>query len=301
MKVLSYQCSGVAWVPYRIGRCLAAAGSSVEFVAAAPSGGGLESYGLPALTCRGDLSALLRSMAPDVLHLHHDVAAQRLIRIARGVAPNCRIIVTIHGEPDRSRGQLGAMVPDAYHVVAPDLASLRGTSRCRTWWIPNHPGEDGRPAGPDRRMAVWVPDSHVVSFKDHDRLAAEERSLAAAGIAVERERGIVPNHVVLDRLRTSLAVWVQQRGYLDLLTMEAMQAGCLPIVDADVAAWGGGVGIGFPPSLVNGWAAGGLATKLLAMAGSGAADRNADGMRRQWTAARVGARWHDTYYALIAG
>jgi hypothetical protein len=46
---------------------------------------------------RGDLAALLRTLRPDAIHFHHYfILGVELIRVARRVCPNARIILTLH-------------------------------------------------------------------------------------------------------------------------------------------------------------------------------------------------------------
>ncbi len=299
MRVLSFQLSGVAWVPWRIGQCLAAARSGVEFISSGPAGGNLEAYGLPALDRRAPLAQLLGELVPDVVHLHHDCAAQGLIGEVRRVLPSARVMVTIHGEPDRSRKRLGRVVPDAYHLVAHDLIELVGLERAPVVrWLPNHPGRDPEPwdvVSASLRAGLWRPASHVASFKDWGWLDQQVHALEVSGIPVQREPAILPHEQVRRRLRAACAAWIHRRGYLDLLTMEAMQEGALPVTlvrDMDLDLWQHE--IGFRPALVapldNH-----LAEAVRAAATTQAAEQNHRGMSTCWTAAACGRRWDSLY------
>lgn len=302
LRVVSYQLSGVAWVPWRVGRCLAAAGGEVEYVAAGPGPDGLESYGLPGIDLHGPFEAVLRSTSPDVVHLHHDCAAQALLEVARRVAPRARTLVTLHGEPDRSRGRVGRVVPDGYHAVEPGLLELAGVGAARlARWLPNHPGILPDVPRPGRARRVYRPHSHVPSFKDWDVLDAEAESLRARGYELARAPGIVRNAAVREQLATSAGAWVQRRGYLDILTMEACQLGAAPIVELSAERldqWS--AALGFEPRLVRGWAPGELGAALDEFAGGGLADHNLAGMRDAWTPAACGARWARLYHELFA-
>jgi hypothetical protein len=299
LRVLSFQLSGVAWVPWRIGRCLAAVESRVEFIPAGPAGGNLESYGLPALERRAPLSQLLGELVPDVVHLHHDCAAQGLIGEVRRVLPSARILVTIHGEPDRSRRKLGRVVPDAYHVVAPDLLKLDGLARAPlARWIPNHPGRDPDPwdlVSSSPRSGLWRPASHVASFKDWGWLDQQVHALEVSGIPVQREPAILPHEQVRLRLRGACAAWIHRRGYLDLLTMEAMQEGALPVTlvdELDLDLWQHE--IGFRPRFVAPLDSH-LDKAVREAAATTAAEQNHRGMSTCWTAAACGRRWDSLY------
>lgn len=258
---------------------------------AAPPGQ-IELYGLPDVYERGEVFELVGKHAPDVLHLHHDCAAQGLMGWVRRRFPKVRIVLTIHGEPDRSRG-LGREQPDAYHVVAPDLLPLTAGRKAPARWIPNHPGwapPDSPPLSARPRV-LWCPFSHVRDFKDWGWLDRARHSLEQAGWTIDREPTIIPNETVRSRLWSAAAAWIHRQGYLDILTMEAMSLGALPIVRLSAEArlaWS--QALGFSPKLVDSEEPL-LLARNLAEFGQLDADENRLGMVANWTPAECGSRW----------
>jgi hypothetical protein len=229
IRVVSWQRSGVAWVPWRIRHCLA--GSEQVEMSVTASHAGLESYGLPEVDeVLPDVLAAARGA--DVIHLHHAYASSELIPVLRDAYPSIKIVVTIHGEPDRSIGRLCQHAPDSYHVVEPHLLPL--CAGVPATFIPNHPATID--IVPTRRRPrnhpprILFPFSHVAQHKDHDVAQAVADLLTGHGWTCTWLRQRVSNANLLEQIALHDACWVQFRGYLDLLTMECWSLGTLPVV-----------------------------------------------------------------------
>ena len=297
MRVLSWQCSGVAWVPWRIEQVLR--GSSVVEYRATAAYQGLESYGLPEVSVEHDL--LTAAVRADVVHLHHAYAAEEMIPLLRAHLPEVKILVTLHGEPDRSRGRGCANRPDAYHVVEPGLLKLCGD--VPAFFVPNHPARDlPRAEACPRARRLLVPFSHVAQWKDMDQLEATTPELQAAGWRVDRMPARVTNDELLIEVARSAAVWVQRRGYLDLLTMECWSLGALPVVGVpsinDCAPWV--VALDFFPLLVGGMVSGPeVASSLIGWDGVATLRENRSGMADHWTVERCRSRWEELFESIF--
>lgn len=240
IRVVSWQQSGVAWAPWRVRRCVA--GRPVEQqpqveMSVTAGSAGLESYGLPEVD--EVLPLLEAARGADVVHLHHAYASSELIPALRAAYPKLRIIVTLHGEPDRSIGRECEHVPDAYHVVEPGLHRIVGDGVTKprdvpTWFIPNHPATiDVVPTRVRRRAnppRLLIPYSHVAQHKDHAAADEVASLLAAHGWLVTRLQQRVTNAAMLECIAAHDACWVQLQGYLDILTMECWSLGTLPVV-----------------------------------------------------------------------
>lgn len=303
IRVVSWQQSGVAWAPWRWKRCLAGS-TEVEFVLTA-SHPGLESYGLPEVD-EVLFNVLDAARGADVLHLHHAYAASELVPVVRDACPNVKIVVTLHGEPDRSIGRACEHAPDAYHVVAPDLLALCGDVPAT--FVPNHPGQDLTRASrfqgkrnSDAKPQLLIPFSHVAQHKDHDvleRVVAqidESRPALRAGQRLE-------NWKLLEKVAESDAVWVQLRGYFDLLTCECWSLGALPVVlrpeHEHFKYWARAYGFapicpfGNPdPDVVAG--------VLLDQNWRDSVAVNRVGMRECWTPARAAELWTRFYQGVV--
>jgi len=255
IRVLSWQRSGVAWVPWRMAQaCAMAPCRAVEVELWAPNPQNLECYGLPC-PVRGAVSlpsvaAQLSgpSPSPDWILLHHSYVAQRSgdLEAARSVFPAARVAVMIHGEPDREQLEGGhshrsPREADLYIAVSSDLVPLlqRHRERVPVALLPNHPVreiEPGRPY-PDRPRSMYVPFSHVAAKKDHPALRRIEPEIQRDGWEVVWETRRRSNDEVLAALGEHRMVWVQLQGYApDILTQEAWARCCIPIVTADSQA-----------------------------------------------------------------
>jgi len=238
IRVVSYQISGVAWVPGRIAKILEGS-DKVEFIAL--EAGLTEDYGLRSAR----VQSVGRSGTPwrhaldrdaDVFHIHHDrVAATVLHEMKQVLAnrlPKFKTVVSIHGEPDRRLNNLLSDC-DAFHMVNPGLLDLKSRHDIPRTVILNHPGWD-----PDeeimpiakREKVLVVPASKVAGYKNHDVMSKVAAILEKRGWKIEQNPAIVPNYMILNQLRTARACWVQLQGYIDLLTMECRALGCVPVV-----------------------------------------------------------------------
>ena len=292
MKVLSWQCSGVAWVPWRIEQALR--GSGVVEYRATVQYQGLESYGLPELPVERDL--LTAAVGADVVHLHHAYAADDLVPLLRAHLPEVKILVTLHGEPDRSRGRACANRPDAYHVVEPGLLKLCGDVPAT--FVPNHPARDlPRAEACPRARRLLVPFSHVAQWKDREALEQAAPALLGAGWRVDRMPARVTNDELLIEVARSAAVWVQRQGYFDLLTMECWSLGALPVVASpreQAAEWWQRE-LGFRPVLIGGR----VASSLLDWDGVATLRENRAGMAERWTLERCRSRWEELFESIF--
>jgi len=294
IRVVSWQCSGVAWVPWRIGRALA--GSKTINYRAVASHPDLESYGLEEIEWDADL---LRAIGDaKIVHLHHAYVARDLIPMIRAERPNTRIVVTIHGEPDRTYGlREMSTLPDAFHIVEPDLRSiLPGNVPCT--FIPNHPSIE-HPGSRDtefRRPSLFFPYSHVAQHKDPDAALAVSTQLVKHGWMPNWAHVRQVNANIAERLRENDAAWVQMRGYLDLFAMECWTYGALPVVlrPRSIGAWS--EALGFAPDLpfTNG-APASIVSTLLSGDWRATIERNREGMTRAWTVDRCRRAWERFY------
>lgn len=302
IRVAHYHETGVAWVPSRIQHVLEGS-DEIEVDVYSPNPERLERYGLPTKVRTSGLHEVLGA-GYDVVHLHHAIAAERQLARANYVFDRRPVVVlTIHGEPDRSAPHLRVHpAVGAIHVVEPLLRQrLEGESR-PVVYIPNHPGFQRRSSSQrlagDRR--AWCPASHVPEFKDRavrDRVFARLREV---GWSCEVAGFIAGNARVRDELRASAACWVQLRGYLDLLTMECWQERCLPIVrrpppealEEMAAFWGE-----LPPLPFYGDTLDELEERIVAEVSGGGYDPEpaAAFMERVWTPERARASWESFY------
>jgi hypothetical protein len=292
VKVVSYQCSGVAWQPYRVQRCLA--GSSVVEYRRTASHAGLESYALP------EVDAVLPNVldvcdGADILHLHHAYASGETIAVVRAAFPALKIVVTVHGEPDRSMvRQPCEPAPDAYHVVEPGLCAF--LTNAPVTFIPNHPAIDpSRPIHHERNRGpipqFLIPYSHVAQWKDHDAAQEFAERLHREGWTILRLAKRVDHATMLGHIAGSDAVWVQMQGYFDLLTMECWTLGALPIVKRpeSIAEWS--EHLGFTPELPS---------VLRDPRWRDSLTANATGMRERWTMTRARSAWESFYQGVLS-
>lgn len=292
MRVLSWQCSGVAWVPWRIEQTLRS--SSVVDYRATTAYPDLESYGLPELPVEPDL--LSAAAGADVVHLHHAYAADDAIPLLRAHLPEVKILVTLHGEPDRSRGRACANRPDAYHVVEPGLLALCGDVPAH--FVPNHPARDlPRAEAWPRARRLLIPFSHVAQWKDREALDVIEPALRGAGWRIDRMPARITNDELLIEVARSAAVWVQRQGYFDLLTMECWSLGALPVVAApreQSAEWWARE-LGFRPATMSGP----IASSLIDWDGVDTLRWNRAGMADHWTTERCRSRWEGLFESIF--
>lgn len=241
MKISHYMESGVAWVPGRIAELLKDDDEfDVRLYARNPVG--TQRYGLPTM---GVLPAQAAHAVPesDIIHLHHALVAVRQVTPLRKKYPKAKIIVTLHGEPDRSRGVPPDLNPDAFHVVEPGLLKLvEGKAPPIVKYLPNHPsfepdaviqrarGTRLETLARSKDNFLFVPYSLVNAYKDPQQRDAVMMGLVGSGWRTQVDSKIQPNGLVLDTLREATACWVQLQGYVDVLTYECWEAGCVPIV-----------------------------------------------------------------------
>ena len=308
--VASWQESGVAWAPWRYASALGAAAklnpSTTAIIMLCAANHEMENYGLPqsAFFKYGSFDEFLaRVSPPDVLHLHHAFAAVSLIPRARIAWPKTKIVVTIHGEPDRSLG-VGGVDPDAFHVVEPRLLELVASHRAV--FIPNHPATP--PGFVERTGQVfWLPYSHVARFKDHDVAVPLGAELKRRGWTFVQDSRPRPNKQVREILAASTVVWIHRQGYYDILSMEAWESGCLAMVEEpremiDSMLWK--KALGFAPEVAPTGALiddGCALDWLLTNASSATVEHNLAGMRHEWTLARAGIAWNSFYWSVVEG
>jgi hypothetical protein len=304
IRVVSWQQSGVAWAPWRVRRCLRSRPASTVEMSVTASHRELESYGLPDVD--DVVPVEMAAAGADVLHLHHAYASSELIPALRERFPKLRIVVTLHGEPDRSMGLGCQHAPDAYHIVEPGLASL--CTNAPATLIPNHPATiDGFGVRRhDRRKPprLLIPFSHVAQHKDHDVAEVVAERLTAAGWIVTWLRQRVTNASLLECIEAHDACWVQLKGYLDILTMECWSIGCLPVVlnpGSDryrplARALGFGPVLPFRSTAPND-----IADRLLDARTWDTVPVNRAGMRACWTAEFVSAKWERFYAGVASG
>jgi len=300
MRVVSWQQSGVAWQPYRVQRCLAGS-KVVEYVRTA-SHGGLESYGLPEVD-RVLPNVLDAACGADVLHLHHAYASGEMIAVVRDAFPELKIVVTVHGEPDRSMVRKPCdPAPDAYVVVDPALADF--LTGAQVTFIPNHPGFE--PIHVERKSGqkpqFLIPFSHVAQWKDPDVAEQVARALSGEGWDVVRLERRVTHAEMLLLVACADAVWVQMQGYYDLLTMECWSLGAIPVVlnlgPPYALAWARALGFApIAPFRVREPLV--IASVLRDPRTRDSLPVNAAGMRECWTMARCAEQWERFYEGLF--
>jgi hypothetical protein len=300
MRVVSWQQSGVAWQPWRVQRCLAGS-KVVEYVRTA-SHGGLESYGLP------EVDAVLPNVldacrGADVLHLHHAYASGEMIAVVRDAFPELKIVVTLHGEPDRSMVRKPCdAAPDAYHVVEPGLSMLGTNAPCT--FIPNHPGFEPIPVErkSGQKPQLFIPFSHVAQWKDHGVADHVARELSGEGWEIARLNRRATHAEMLTLLARADAVWVQLQGYFDLLTMECWSLGTIPVVlnlgPPYALEWARRLGFA-PIAPFRRRDPIAIASILRDPGTSDSLPVNAAGMRECWTMARCAGHWERFYEGLF--
>lgn len=301
IRVVSWQQSGVAWAPWRWRRCLR--GSELVEMSVTGSAPGLESYGLPEVD-EVLPSVLDAARGADVLHLHHAAVSDDLIPGIRHAYPKVRIVVTIHGEPDRTFRRQGCEnPPEAYHVVEPGLKAL--CANAPATFIPNHPATLA-PDDPIRKRrsnySLLVPFSHVKQHKDRDAAHAVAQELARLGWHVEWMGARVDNATMKKRLVEHDACWIQLQGYIDILTMECWSAGVLPVVLAPETAnlRQLAAAFGFAPVLpFRDPAPAAIAKRLHELAAWDSIGLNRELMASCWTLDRSRSLWENFYTRLV--
>jgi len=300
MRVVSWQTSGVAWQPWRVKRCLV--GSGVVDYSLTASHVKLESYGLPEVD-EILTNALDAARGADVLHLHHAYASGETIAVVRDAFPELKIVVTVHGEPDRSMVRKPCdPAPDAYVVVEPALADF--LTGAPVTFIPNHPGFEPihveRKSGP--KPQFLIPFSHVAQWKDPDVADQVARALSGEGWDVVRLGRRVTHAEMLLQIARADAVWVQLQGYYDILTMECWSLGAIPVVlnlgPPYALAWARQLGFApIAPFRVRDPSV--IASVLRDPRASDSLSVNAAGMRECWTMARCAGLWERFYEGLL--
>lgn len=309
MKVYHWQESGVAWAPWRYAKVASSDGVEVRLFAPAHE---IECYGLDDRSVHrlgGGFTALLDQPAPDILHLHHFYANRYTVERARQSWPRVRVVITIHGEPDRSIGIAGNIPPhldaDAIHVVEPGLLDLGHSlgGRIPFRFIPNHPATRPFDSVPQPvARTVWLPFSHVPHHKDRELFDALEHVLVARGWRVAHCVRM-SNIAVRQQIASTQATWVQAQGYYDLLTMETWQAGRVALVQCPapghLVEWA--AALGFQPANVPDLrdpeaVAGFLETPEAVEA---LVKWNRDGMLGRWNERAAGHRWRRFYEEVL--
>jgi hypothetical protein len=310
IRIVSWQRSGVAWAPWRVRRCLA--GSSLVEMSITASHAGLESYGLPEVDEVLE-NVLDAARGADVVHLHHAYASDEVIPLLRDAYPRLRIVVTLHGEPDRGIGRVCANPPDAYHVVEPGLAAIVGDGVTKPrdvpfFFIPNHPATidlvTTRVAARRPQRSLLVPFSNVPQWKDHDEARQVAALLKGHGWRVTWLEGKHSNAALLEVAALHDAVWVQMQGYLDILTMECWSLGVLPIVLHPARAHYPRISdaMGFAPMLpFTSRAPAEVVARLLDARTWDSVPVNRAGMAACWVPARARQLWERFYQGVVAG
>ncbi len=303
MHVLHWQASGVAWVPWRI-KQLIPSDSGITVSLTGRVAELLECYGIQN-PVKNVSHPHLADCDADIVHLHHAQVADRNIDVVRARWPEAKVVVTVHGYPDREDRYVCQSKVDAYHVVAPDLMEIY-VDHAPVMFIPNHPARsladrsiadlDLPPEFRDRRM--FVPFSHVKKFKDHDVMEMVRRKLEVAGWEVVHAKKRMSNAEILEELRNASACWVQLRGYLDILTMECWSMGCLPVVldpGSDSVLYRGVWGGKMPDLCFSRNDPDSISATILEGGWRDSVPANYEFMRSQWNECNAGLRWASFY------